>query len=215
MSVIGWQIEQSACMPNSYDCEPKGLQISELASTTIDRLKRYMEWKNWKRKFFVGWYEAGLFRLINHDTRRNATVAYPVQIVPLNFTKDFQRFPISPRHAIVGLLLVWVSESPKKTRDNKTAEVCEGNYGETIIAFSNDLHQTAKRYGWEIKIEILHTATERILESLNTVFEESFMASSRNWKWMRHTLVISYCYIIQESREMSGLKHGQTFLPCV
>lgn len=57
----------------------------------------------------------------------NATVSYLVQIVLLNFSKDFQRFLINYGHAIVDFGLVSVCDSSEKTKGDDKAATCNGN----------------------------------------------------------------------------------------
>lgn len=97
-------------------------------------------------------------------------MAYPVHLVLLYFTKDFRRFLVDHGHAKVGLFPYLVSKSVVETRDDDTAEDCDGKYKGTIIPLTDDLYQTAKGHGKDIKIELLYTAMERILEPSSTVF---------------------------------------------
>lgn len=74
----------------------------------------------------------------------NTTVAYPVHILLLRFTKDFQSFLIDNWYTIIGLLPVSVFESAAKIRVDDTAEDCDGKCWEAIVPFMEDLHPTAK-----------------------------------------------------------------------
>lgn len=73
----------------------------------------------------------------------NATVAYSIHIVLLNFIKNFQMFLIYREHEIVGLLLAFFSGSSEETKDDVKAEGCDGKYGENIIPLTDDLPQIA------------------------------------------------------------------------
>lgn len=147
--------------------------------------------------------------------KANFTITYPVSIALLNFTKDFRRFLTNHRNTIVELLPVSVSETSQKTRDDYTAEDCDGNYGETIVPLTDDLYQAVKRHEGKTKIEILHTSMERILEPLNAVFEARFTVSSRSRKWKCHPVDLLYYHNVSGSKNMSKVKHYQKFFLCV
>lgn len=53
--------------------------------------------------------------------KANGTVAYPVHIVLLNFTKDFQKLLMNHRNSIGPPLQVLVSKSFEEIKDDNTA----------------------------------------------------------------------------------------------
>lgn len=68
----------------------------------------------------------GVMQLCSDNTatpsKTDATVAYPVHIVLLNFTKEYRRFLIDHGHILVGLLPVFASECNKEENDSYTTD---------------------------------------------------------------------------------------------
>lgn len=147
--------------------------------------------------------------------KANATVAYPVHIVLLNFTKEYRRFFIENWYTLVRLSPIFASKCNEAGFDNETIDGYYRYEEERVIPVNDELHQPPKRHGRDTEMEILQGALQRILKPLSTAMKSWFevLPSTRFWKFC--PVVVSYFCDLLESKEMPRVKNDRKSLSCV
>lgn len=145
----------------------------------------------------------------------SVAVAYPVQVVLLNFLKDYCRYLIDHVYTFVGLLLEFAAVSDHNRDCDEPNDAGSELASDSVIPLADKLPQTSDKIRRSVKIAFLHWAMQKILFYLSACVENGVDVSVCEKAWKCHPVIISYCRDIPEEKDMSGVKHGTTAHSCV
>lgn len=177
----------------------------------------YAVWKNsrsFEIPFFVG-MEQSYSNKTATTLKANATVAYLVQVVLLNFRKEYRWYLIDNGYSFVGLWPVSTAEQDQKTNLGDTLESRSGHNTISVVSLSDEPNQTSQRYGRDLKIAVLHERMQKILGPSSASDETGFNVLISANAWKCHPVRTLYCCAIRKSKDISGVKHGSTAHSCV